>query len=584
MPRVISYTRFSSRRQAKGDSYRRQTEMALNWCRENALELDTGFVLEDLGVSGYSGANATRGALGVLQKMCLDGMLEPGTILLIEAFDRLTRLPLPDAYELLLTLINNGLTIVTLTDRKVWTKDRMKDLEPFLLSLVSLYRGYQESNYKAERLQKTFKQHRDTGSRQAFGAAPGWLYREDKSKPWQVNEELAESVRKVFRMSALGYGSKAIAKEANEKGWPVPTRLNTTEGRWHAQMPGQILRNRAVLGEHEHRIHTHEAHAEHWQGIRTGVVIPDYYPRIISDELWHTAKASINTRVIVKRRDTHYYNIFAGLLYCGYCGAPMQRKYERNGHSKGQIACSDRLAGVTDCPSSAVNHSDPSILENIYIFSSASLGTDDGQQATVELSVIEAQLREKTEQSERIADAIAKTGGSVNALIAKAQEIGHELTDLAAQRDELLQAKALSAENATFDSSWLDNALKHLYKAGSDESRDVRVALHLQIARLVETIWIWGYEVAIIKYKNYDDMHVIPLPFKQLPSRANPKAKYHKPPKPKEPPPQPHLQAAFQGELVPPEAKKRWTKSKPKKPYLLDEPNGEVMDKFTPLG
>lgn len=578
MPRVISYTRFSSRRQAKGDSYRRQTEMALTWCRENGLELDTGLVLEDLGTSAYSGANAKRGALGVLQMMCLNGELERGTILLIEAFDRLTRLPLPDAYELLLSLVNNGLTIVTLNDHKVWTKAKLKDLEPFLLSLVSLYKGFQESDHKADRLQRTFKQHRDAGSKQAFGSAPGWLHREDKTKPWQVNEELAESVRKVFRMSAIGYGSKAIAKEANEHGWPVPTRLNTTAGRWHAQMPGQLLRNRAVLGEHEHRIHTHEARSEHWQGRRTGIVIPDYYPRIVSDELWHMARASIDTRVIAKRRDTHYYNIFAGLLYCGYCGAPMQRKYERNGHSKGQIACSDRLAGVTKCPSSAVNHSDPSILENIYIFSSASLGTDDGQRATAELAVIEAQLRERTEQSERIADAIAKTGGSVNALIAKAQEIGDELTALADKRDMLLQAKALSAANATFDSSWLDNALEHLYKAGNDESRDARVSLHLQIARLVETIWIWGYEVALIKYKNYDLLHVVPLPFKRLPSRANPKAKYHKPPKPKDPPPQPHLQAALRGELIPPEAQKRWVKSKLKKPYLLDEPSDVVIE------
>lgn len=579
MPRVISYTRFSSRRQAKGDSYRRQTDMALTWCRENGLELDTSLVLEDLGTSAYSGANAQRGALGVLQMMCLNGDLERGTILLIEAFDRLTRLPLPDAYELLLSLVNNGLTIITLNDRKVWTKSGLKDFESFMLSLVSLYKGFQESDHKADRLQKTFKQHRDKGSKQAFGSAPGWLYREDKFKPWQVNDELAESVRKVFHLSALGYGSKAIAKEANGKNWPVPTRLNITNGRWHAQMAGQLLRSRAVLGEHEHRIHTHDARSEHWQGRRTGIVIPDYYPRIVSDELWHAARASIDTRAIVNRRDNNYYNIFAGLLYCGYCGAPMQRKHERNGKSKGQISCSDRLAGVTKCPTSAVNHCDWGLLDNIYAFNSEGLGTDDGQRATAELAVIEAQLREKNKESERIADAIAKTGGSVNALIAKAQEIGGDLTELAGKRDALLQAAALATGNSAFDTSWVDNALEHIYKADSDESRDVRVALHLQIARLVETIWIWGYEVALIKYKNDDVLHCVPLPHKQLPSRANPEAKYHKPPKPRAEPPKPHLVAAFQGKLIPPEAKKRWTKSKPKKPYILDLMDNETGEK-----
>lgn len=575
MPRVISYTRFSSRSQAKGDSYRRQTEMALDWCRDNGLELDTSLVLEDLGESAYTGANAKRGALAVLQKLCQDGKIEPGTILLVEAFDRLTRLPLPDAYELLLSLVNNGLTIVTMTDRKVWTRERMKSLESFMLSLLSLYRGFQESEFKSNRLRETFKEHRNMTSRQAFGSAPGWLYREDKTKPWNVNEELAAIVKKVFELSAKGYGSKAISQTANAEGWPVPTRLNMTKGRWHAQMPGQILRNRAVLGEHEFRIHTHEAHEKHWQGVSTGIIVPDFYPRIIPDELWNAARASISTRSIAKRRDTHYYNIFAGLMYCGYCGAPMQRRYETKGRSSGQIVCSDRLSGLTKCPSSSVNSCDPSLLDNIYIYSSASLGTNAGKKITEELAVLEAKIEEANEQSTRIANAIAVTGGSVEALINKARELSDVLTELQREKTELQEEKALSSSVAVFDESWLENALQNLYKPNDTKARDARVSLHLQIARLVETIWIWGYEVALIKYKNSDLTQVVPLPYKQLPSRANPAAKRHKPPKPKTPPPQPYFRRALRGELIPPTPQKRWAKIKPKKPFLLEVPRDD---------
>lgn len=168
MPRVISYTRFSSPKQARGDSYRRQTEMALKWCRQHGLELDTELVLEDLGVSGYSGANAKRGALGALQRMCLDGQIAAGTILLIEALDRLTRLPLPDAQELLLSLINNGLVIVTLTDGKTWDRTKLTNLEDFMFSVLTLYRGYNESDQKSKRLQETFRAHRESESTQAF--------------------------------------------------------------------------------------------------------------------------------------------------------------------------------------------------------------------------------------------------------------------------------------------------------------------------------------------------------------------------------------------------------------------------------
>ncbi|MTD33594.1 recombinase family protein [Paludibacterium denitrificans] len=372
MPRVISYTRFSSAKQAAGDSYRRQTEMALRWCKQNDMVLDTELNLEDLGVSGYSGANSKRGALGVLQVMLLNGDIEPGTILLIEAFDRLTRMSLPDAYELLFSLVNNGLTIVTLTDNKTWTKEALKDPGSFMMSMVLLYRGHEESKQKSKRLRDTFEDARKKSKKGAFGTAPWWLYREAQDQPWQVDEVKAESVRKVFELSAIGYGSKMIAKRANEDKWPIPTReTKVRPDHWHGRMPGQLLRNRAVLGEHEHRLRNHEAQSYHWKGLSTGIVVPDYYPRIVSDELWNKAHASIATRRVAKRRDTQYYNIWSGLMYCGYCGAPIQRRSAKVGYSKGQSFCSDKLAGITECPSSAVITSDPCLLDEIYKYGSS---------------------------------------------------------------------------------------------------------------------------------------------------------------------------------------------------------------------
>nr|WP_294866533.1 recombinase family protein [uncultured Pseudogulbenkiania sp.] len=573
MPRVISYTRFSSTRQSRGDSYRRQTEMALKWCKEHGLELDTDFILEDLGVSGYSGANARKGSLGVLQIMLLNGEIEPGTVLLIEAFDRLTRLPLPDAYELLFSLVNNGLTIVTLNDGKVWTKEGLKDLGAFMMSMVTLYKGFQESEHKSGRLRETFDQHRKTGSQQAFGTAPGWLSRENKSSPWVVDEEKAEVVRKVFELAAMGYGSKAIAKRANEEKWIVPTRLNKTEGRWHARMPGILLRNRAVLGEHEHRIRTHEAQAQHWKGLATGIVVPDYFPRIVSDELWHRAKASIDTRKVAKRRDTQYFNIWSGLMYCGHCGAPIQRKSTKIGYSKGQHICSDKLAGLTQCPSSAVITADPCLLNEIYVYASAILGTKSGEAFAEEAAALDALIKAKAAESARIAIAIAKTGGSVAALVNKAVEIENEMRAAKEKLEEVQREMALDDANATFDDSFIIDAMSFLYIADDQTAKDKRAALHLKLARLVDYIMLYAYDVALVKYKNVDGFQVVPLMPKRLPSRAKPEQEQqgieqgqqgaeqgHKPPPPRKqrkPAPQPNLALAWAGELVPPAPKIR---------------------------
>ena len=61
--RAFSYIRFSSQKQQKGESFRRQAGFAVEVCRENGWVLDESLTLNDLGVSAFRGANAKVGAL-----------------------------------------------------------------------------------------------------------------------------------------------------------------------------------------------------------------------------------------------------------------------------------------------------------------------------------------------------------------------------------------------------------------------------------------------------------------------------------------------------------------------------------------
>lgn len=568
MTRVISYTRFSSRKQAKGLSYVRQIEAAREWCRENGHTLDESDQFNDLGVSAFSGANAATGALAELQKMLSEGKIERGTVLVVEALDRITRQTLTRAITLLMNLANSGLTIVTLSDKRVWNEQTMNDLGSFMMSVVTLYRGHQESEYKSMRLRKTFKKHRETGSQRAFGAAPGWLTREDKTKPWVVDPEKAAVIHRVFELAAAGFGSKSIAKRANDEGWPVPTRLNITGGRWHAQMPGIILRNRAVLGEHQHRIHTHEAHAQHWRGLPVGEPIKDYYPRIVSDELWIAARAAVATRQVERRRDTHYYNIFSGLMYCGHCGAPIHRKHEKKGYSRAQLYCSDKTAGKSKCKTMSARVADPTILKAIYEYAYTHIGGDDAAKRSAEIASLKLQIKEKQEECARIADAVARTGGRVQAFIEKSIALTEEAENLKESLTELEFNNSSSGD--VFDESFVEGALKYLYEPG-DEETEKRALLHLQMTRLVETIWLFAYDCAFIKFKNEPAPLCTPLPAKRLPSRANPAAKHHKPPVEKPEPEKPIFSATLSGASVLqlPEPRKTVTLSKRQRDYLL---------------
>jgi hypothetical protein len=62
--RVFSYVRFSAKRQARGRSLLRQTELRDAWlARHPEATLDATLSLRDFGVSSFRGENASQGEL-----------------------------------------------------------------------------------------------------------------------------------------------------------------------------------------------------------------------------------------------------------------------------------------------------------------------------------------------------------------------------------------------------------------------------------------------------------------------------------------------------------------------------------------
>src|SRR5690242_9369427 len=89
-PIAVSYLRFSTPEQAKGDSLRRQTEASEKWCDRNGLALDT--TIRDLGVSAHRGKHRSdKAALGRFLEEVKAGRVPRGSYLVIENLDRLSR-------------------------------------------------------------------------------------------------------------------------------------------------------------------------------------------------------------------------------------------------------------------------------------------------------------------------------------------------------------------------------------------------------------------------------------------------------------------------------------------------------------
>src|SRR6266550_2141729 len=108
-PRAFSYLRMSSAAQLAGDSLRRQLSAAREYATKHNLDLQEDDQLSDLGVSAFAGANVAEGAgLGGFIAAVRAGKVPPGSVLLVEDLDRLSRQAILKSIGLLVELLSSG--------------------------------------------------------------------------------------------------------------------------------------------------------------------------------------------------------------------------------------------------------------------------------------------------------------------------------------------------------------------------------------------------------------------------------------------------------------------------------------------
>lgn len=344
-PRVYSYRRFSSRRQASGHSLQRQIDSARRWCIEHDLELDESLALSDLGISAYKGDNVSRGALSGFLRAVETGHVPKGSILLVESLDRLSRNAIPEASGLLTSIVRAGIRVVSMIDGYEWNNETINDFHSFLLSVVLFSRANEESSTKAKRVSQKFQSKRENGLPVvSIMHGPGWVIPRADRSGWDLDPDKAQSVRQVFALTAGGLGGIAIARIANNEGWVRPWRgRRNASDAWEHTAISRLLRDRRVLGEWQpHRVVARKL-------VPDGDPVLHYFPAVIDEQLWHKAQAAISTRQGPKRMQGIRADIFSGLVYCS-CGKRMQRK-SPSGRGTARYYCMDRIAGITQCPS-----------------------------------------------------------------------------------------------------------------------------------------------------------------------------------------------------------------------------------------
>ncbi|MGO4571043.1 recombinase family protein [Microvirga sp. 2TAF3] len=479
MPKAYSYVRFSTPSQAQGDSLRRQLEAARAWCLEHNLELDDS--LRDLGVSAWKGSNREeKTALGRFLERVESGEVEPGSCLIIESLDRLSREAVSDAAYLLLGLVRKGVRVVTLADRKEYSKEDIDSRGgvDLMISVGIMARANEESNIKSLRIGKVWSNKRERARAEGHkvsGATPAWI-RLDGQK-FVILEDRAEVVRRIFREAVAGRGKRSIAKGLNEE--EVPS-LRGKRGWWSSTVD-TVLRNRAAFGEYQPHIGRHANRKPE------GEPIKGYYPAVISEELFWRAQEAIDRRKGASgRRGAGVAHLLTGLVKCE-CGGPM-RISSKGKPPKGAryYECNDavRHFGCDNRQRWRVDKIERRLLRVVSYLDVAAVLGDAEKERVDRVTPLRTKLAAVEARRGRLIDLYVDGDNAVRDLIAQAAE------EAARLKEEIGEAeRAVAIETADPGIAARLEAIKDLQvrmdAAADAEKTVIRTALAEQMRRLV---------------------------------------------------------------------------------------------------
>ncbi|RWK58068.1 recombinase family protein [Mesorhizobium sp.] len=325
---AISYARWSSGKQASGDSLARQTKNAEDFCISFGLTLDRQ--LRDDGVSAFKGRNLEQG-LGRFINGVKSGTIHHDTVLLLEAMDRFSRQNPMDARDSFEGILKLGVTVVTLIDNRVHTWDGYRnDIMQSISSLLMMkaandYALRLSHNVKGawERKATKAKAAVASGGRIKVAKLPFWIDRDSN----ELNER-ADDARLIFELAKEGHGQQAIAQILNTRG--IPSSAGNT---WSQVVVGDVLRSPATYG----------------CLVLKGEEVPGYFPALISETEWLATRQRTKAR-LHGRQVGRTSNLFSRMVHCGHCGSPMVlTSSKKGGVSWGYFICTGKTFKRTGC-------------------------------------------------------------------------------------------------------------------------------------------------------------------------------------------------------------------------------------------
>ena len=319
--------RFSDPRQATGHSSERQLAYAAKWATEHGLLLDESLSMRDEGLSAYHQRHVKSGALGVFLAAVEEGRIPKGSVLVVEGLDRLSRAEPIQAQAQLAQIVNAGITVVTASDGKEYSRERLKaNPMDLVYSLLVMIRAHEESDTKSKRVLASIRRQCEgwiAGTYRGMirnGKDPVWL-RLVNGKWEQIPERVA-AVHESLRLYLMGYGATKIIGRLTEQ------KLSLTGRGPQTLQIYRLVKQRALIGEKELALG-----AESYR-------LPGYYPALLTTAEWDGLQLANSGRGRRKAKGPVPHILTGiGITVCGYCGRALvgQNIGTRNRDELGRI-------------------------------------------------------------------------------------------------------------------------------------------------------------------------------------------------------------------------------------------------------
>jgi DNA invertase Pin-like site-specific DNA recombinase len=455
--KVYSYLRFSDARQAAGASSERQLSYAKEWAAKHGLQLDEQLSLRDEGLSAYHQRHVKKGALGAFLAAVEARQVERGSVLIVEGLDRLSRAEPLLAQAQLTSIIDAGISVVTASDGKVYSREHLKAQPMDLVySLLVMIRAHEESDTKSKRVRDAIR--RQVAGWKAgtyrglirYGKTPGWL--RVAGGRWEHIPERVAAVRAAVDMSLRGLGTGHIARELHAAGLAIGTGVPTSG---HLT---RLLVHPALIGE-KHLELDGETH-----------VLAGYYPPAIDAGQWRELQEALalRGRKAVKG-DIPSVLTGLGITVCGYCAAPLKAQTMANkrredgtladGHRRLQCTRVNAGNGCSmpgSCSAAPIERALMSYCSDVMNLRALFRG-DAAAVPRAELASAQAKLAEVDAKLERLTAALLDVNGPAPTTFARlARELEAERAGLAddVQRAEGALSAAARADVRGADERW----------------------------------------------------------------------------------------------------------------------------------